>query len=655
MTKTNNSKRQTSSGKANRFAGRMVAVATWLPLCCFVAAGLWLLLCERYHFLLETAALTPFLTTHVFTIDMLSQIGGGLFWVSSLLQSCMAWPWLGSMLLLAVLVALAFAVKKVFRISDAWAGIAWIPSWMLLLNYLQLGYIVYVLKCAAVAFTLPVGLLLAVLLVGLWRMAGEKAATQSQHTKTRLSAGGWVLGVGCWVLMVCVGYWLAGFYVLFACLLFAVCCLAKIWRERHAFNDGKHWFGLLIPVLSLVLSAVVPPLFYRTRWFFLRADQLYWVGLPDYRWGSTEQPLFLPMLIAMAVLVLVACFSGRKPKESTAIGGYLRVAVSLLLFFGACIATWTHTYRDSNFAAILEMKHASEEGRWEDVLAMARQNDAEPTRAQVCLTRLALYKLGRMGNELFHYPEGSAGYHARRPYHYLQATVGRLLYYYYGKINFAYRWCMEDMVEYGMRPDYLRLMHRIAVLNGEDALAKKYADALNHTLFWKTGEETAATMSQHSEQKELQEPAELQAPKELMNYGDVLDGDAGLIEFYLLNSFALTDGGSREMVEVSMMHNLITKNLQAFWPRFFKLLPTWQGKIPTHYQEAALMIAQLQGHPELLRDVPIDAAIQARFERLVQASAQHGDDQEYNRTVLKPEFGDTYWYYYFFVEGLKTT
>jgi hypothetical protein len=92
MTKTNNSKRQTSSGKANRFAGRMVAVATWLPLCCFVAAGLWLLLGERYHFLLETAALTPFLTTHVFTIDMLSQIGGGLFWVSSLLQSCMAWP-----------------------------------------------------------------------------------------------------------------------------------------------------------------------------------------------------------------------------------------------------------------------------------------------------------------------------------------------------------------------------------------------------------------------------------------------------------------------------------------------------------------------------------------------------------------------------------
>ena len=159
---------------------------------------------------------------------------------------------------------------------------------------------------------------------------------------------------------------------------------------------------------------------------------------------------------------------------------------------------------------------------------------------------------------------------------------------------------------------------------------------MSHTLFY-TGQEG------------------LPAPKELLNYGNVLDGDAGLIEFYLLNSFALTDGGSREMVELSMMHNLITKNLNAFWPRFFKLLPTWQGKIPRHYQEAALMIAQLQGHPELLQNVPIDGDIQARFERLVQASAEHGDDQNYNRTMLKPEFGDTYWYYYFFVEGLKTT
>ena len=634
----NHSKGQTGRGKEGSLAGRMEKFVPLLMAVCFVVTGFWLLVGERNHFLLETALQTPFLTTRVFTADMLSQVGGGLFWVSSLLQSCLARPWLGSLLLLAVLMMLSFAVKSVFHLKGAWEGVAWLPSWMLLLNYLQLGYIIYLLKVPAVSFTLPVGLLLAVVLAGgAYKTVGVLTASGSHHTgKGMMKSFLLVLTALAMVVTVVVGYWLTGCYVLFACLLFAAGCFARIWHERRKGNGGAPWWGLMIAVLAVVLAVVVPPMMYRTGWFHMRADQIYTAGLPDYRWDSPEQSLFFPMLAAMVVLVVLAFFRKDGKADDRQRHSVLSSLVPVLLFIGAGVVTWVQTYRDSNFTAILEMKHAAEEGQWEDVLKTARENDEEPTRAQVCLTRLALYKLGRMGDELFSYPEGSAGYHALRPYHYLQVMVGRLLYYYYGKINFAYRWSMEDMVEYGMRPDYLRLMHRVALLNEEKVLADKYANALSHTLFY-TGQEG------------------LPAPKELLNYGNVLDGDAGLIEFYLLNSFALTDGGSREMVELSMMHNLITKNLNAFWPRFFKLLPTWQGKIPRHYQEAALMIAQLQGHPELLQNVPIDGDIQARFERLVQASAEHGDDQNYNRTMLKPEFGDTYWYYYFFVEGLKTT
>lgn len=634
----NHSKVLTSRGKEKSLAGRIEKFVPLLMAACFFVTGLWLLVGERYHFLLETAMQTPFLTTRVFTADMLSQIGGGLFWVSSLLQSCLAQPGLGSLLLLAVLMMLSFAVKSVFHLKGIWESVAWIPSWMLLLNYLQLGYIIYLLKVPAVAFTLPVGLLFAVVLAGgAFKTVGVLTASEPRHKRKSIkTALLFVVTALAIVVTVVAGYWLTGCYVLFACLLIAVGSIARVWREWRKKNGGACWWGLMIAVLALVLAVVVPPMMYRTGWFHIRADQIYTVGLPDYRWNSPEQSLFFPMLIAMAVLVILAFFWKDRKNDSRPWHSFLMNLVLILLFIVAGTGTWIQTYRDSNFAAILEMKHAAEEGLWEDVLQTARKNDGEPTRAQVCLTRLALYKLGRMGDELFSYPEGSAGYHARRPYHYLQVMVGRLLYYYYGKINFAYRWCMEDMVEYGMRPDYLRLMHRVALLNEEKVLAEKYANALRHTLFFSAQEG-------------------LPAPKELLNYGNVLDGDAGLIEFYLLNSFALTDGGSKEMVELSMMHNLITKNLNAFWPRFFKLLPTWQGKIPKHYQEAALMIAQLQGHPELLQNVPIDGDIQARFERLVQASAEHGDDQDYNRTILKPEFGDTYWYYYFFVEGLKTT
>lgn len=144
----------------------------------------------------------------------------------------------------------------------------------------------------------------------------------------------------------------------------------------------------------------------------------------------------------------------------------------------------------------------------------------------------------------------------------------------------------------------------------------------------------------------------MQALKPLLRYADMVDGDGGMVEMYCLQSMALSEGGSREMVDISLMCNLITKNIAGFWPRFFQLLPTWKGHIPVHYQEAALLFAQLQGRPDISH-LPIDPGIRQSFERLIQASEQNGDSQS-NAVTLRPEFGGTYWYYYFFVEGLKT-
>jgi hypothetical protein len=312
--------------------------------------------------------------------------------------------------------------------------------------------------------------------------------------------------------------------------------------------------------------------------------------------------------------------------------------ISAVCFIVSGVVAYQNSFRDQNFLNTLRMKHSAEEGCWEQVLQIAKDGEEEPTRAQVCLTRLALFKTGRMGDELFAYPDGSAAYNAPKQNQWLRLMIGPLLYYHYGKTGFAYRWAMEDLVEYGERPAYLRYMHSVARLNGEEALAKRYERVLARTLFYKD--------------VCVREDEEAKSIRPLLNYTDQLDGDDGLVEFYLLNSFALSEGGSREMVELSLMNGLITKTLTGFWPRFLALLPTWNGHIPTHYQEAALMVAQLQGGSPI-SEIPIDPTIGQRFQRLVEASARMGDNAA-NAIALRPEFGDTYWYYYFFVEGLKT-
>ena len=473
----------------------------------FVAFALFVLLGPLQPFLVETAALTPFYVTGVSSGDGVALPCGLLYYVVSALQSCFALPWLGASLFVALLVAVAYAQKWAFRLSDNWFGLCWVVPFLLFAHFTQMGYHIYTIKTVAPAYVPVLEVLLGVLMLGCLRVA-------------------------------------------------------------------------------------------LSRW---------WKG-----WAY--------------------------PSNATASKRMLPLIVSVLLFVGSAIAAYTYSFRDPNFLSILRMKHAAEDGDWERVLRLARDGNQEPTRAQVCLARLALFKTGRMGDELFTYPEGSAQYNAPQN-QWLRLMIGPLLYYHYGKTGFAYRWAMEDMVEYGERPAYLRYLHSVARLNGEEALTQRYERALARTLFYKDACE--------------REEQEADAIKPLLNYTDQLDGDNGLVEFYLLNSFALSEGGSREMVELSLMDGLITKNLTGFWPRFMALLPTWQGHIPTHYQEAALMLVQLQGGSPLSDLSMIDPAIQQRFQRLVEASARMGDNAA-NAAALRPEFGNTYWYYYFFVEGLKT-
>lgn len=407
--------------------------------------------------------------------------------------------------------------------------------------------------------------------------------------------------------------------------LFTASLVAVAYAQKWAFRVNDHWFGF---------CWVIP------FWLFANYTKM---GYLIYT-SKTVASAFTPVLEVLIGVLLLGCLRAglshwwKFSVKATSSRRVIALVVSLLIYLGSAITAYSNSFRDANFLNSLRMKHAAEAGEWEQILQIARDGEQEPTRTQVCLTRLALFKTGRMGDELFAYPEGSAQYNAPQN-QWLRLMIGPLLYYHYGKLGFAYRWAMEDLVEYGERPAYLRYLYSVAKMNGEDALAKRYERTLSRTLFYKD-------INKNMEQ-------EISEIKPLLNYTDQLDGDNGLVEFYLLNSFALSEGGSREMVELSLMDGLITKNLTGFWPRFMALLPTWKGHIPTHYQEASLMLTQLQGDSPLSDFSVIDPAIRQRFQRLVDTSARMGDNAT-NATALRPAYGNTYWYYYFFVEGLKT-
>lgn len=591
------------------------------PLCllAFSVLSLYLLGVELKPFLIETAALTPFYTTTSFIADMVSMPCGFVGYIASMMQSCFAMPWLGALLLTLLLVALAESMRRVFKVSAAWSGLCLVPSFMLILNYTEVGYMLWLVKTPALAFTMPLGMLISI---------GLTATAMVFHKL-------WIKLVLI-VLYATVGYWLFGLFGLLACLFVVLPIIAEAIRTRQ-------WKHLSIILGILLLALVLPRVMYGQGLFTMRVQDIYVAGLPDYIWNDAERYLYYPALVAIAFCLLLSTTLFTQKN-------IVCLIVSLIGMIVAAICLFNYTYRDSNFFDTLEQKQALEQGDYERVLDIARTAETPPTRIQVMLTHEALWQAGQAGDKMFAYPDGDTPCNSPRQFQYMRLLCGRLFYYLEGKVNYAYRWCMEDMVEYGRRPDYLCYMTKCALVNGEWKLADKYLDALDHTLWYKDFATKYRTyVTDHSL---VAKDKEMSAIKPLLRYNDVLDGDGGLIELFILNSYAYSTGGSREIVERALMNSLIIKNLDNFWYRFMALLPGWNGDIPVHFQEAALMVAQLQGGVDTSK-LPIDNAIRERFAQLVEKSGQNGDNAS-NAYLLKPEFGDTYWYYYFFVEGLKT-
>lgn len=585
----------------------------------------FLMYVRNADYMIETASLTPYYSNTAFFCDGMQRPGGLLIWIGSFLTSCFYHPLLGTFVMILLLIALAAFIKGAFSISFSSDAICFIPSLLLILNYTQLGYMIYVIKVPATGIVAVLGLMSSVLLF--WAFKSIK-----KEIVRRIFP----------IAIIIFTYPLFGFYALFSILLiliYDVKGITKTFRNRPYAQVGYD-------ALYIIIALITPYIYYLYLYSRMHYADIYSSSLPDIHPTGSEHVLRYPLFAAGAFIALITAFNHLHVKP------YLSLSTSLLLMVAAVITNFRYTYVDENFNTILKMERAVDDGNWQEVIDVARTTASEPTRLQVMFTRLALWETGEAGNHLFNYQDGDVPYQVPRKHQYMRLIGARSLYYYFGKVNYSYRWCMEDMVEYGKRPAYLKYMAKCAIINGEDRLAKKYLNLLLDNPF--TAEWAQHYMPYTSNSELIRNDKEMMAIKDLMNYDNLLDGDSGLIEVYLLNSFALMEGGTRQMVELSLLCNLIMKDTKGFWPRFLALLPTFKDKIPIHYQEAALLFSNLE-HQYDVSQLPIDKNVRQRFQALVQASSQNGNNgDDYNATVLKPEYGDTYWYYYFFVKGMKT-
>ena len=567
-----------------------------------------------------------FLDSHLFFSEQLVVPGGLLSWVGMWFTQFLYFPWLGVLLLCGWWLLLMALAKRTFRIPDRWAIVLLIPVALLLLTNMDQGYWIYMLKLRGHFFITTIGATAAVALLWAFRCLPEKFYLRPLF-----------------ILATCMlGYPLMGIYGLAAALLMG------IWSWRLSANRTLAIVNSVVALLSIV---AVPLFCYRYVYYQTNLSNIYWAELPLYFVTECYQLYYIPYYILLLFIVALAVTykADRQPGMKTKKVPYLlaQAAIAVALVVGV----YTFWMKDENFHHELSMQHRISQLDWAGVLDEAAKQQDEPTRAIVMMRNLALSRLGRQGNEMFHYKNGSKAYAAPFGMR-LMLVVGPLMYYQYGMLNFCNRLCMEMGVEFGFRVEDYKLLVNCSLLENDKPLARKYIGLLKQTYFYRDWAEHAESLLGQSQL--IAKDSELSPITHMLHYENVLGGDQGFTERFLMTQLATSRNADDPVFqEQALLATLWTKNPKQFWYQFSKYINLHPDQpMPRYYQEAAYLYAKLEGRKNMDR-VPFDDYVKDGFERFM-SYAQNYDDQEVEivRAALYPMFGQTYFYEYYTMSQL---
>ncbi len=606
-----------------KWTQKHLAIAIWIGALVIMAGAMLIFESDQ---LWKVQEKNLFLCSSLFLKEQLTVPGGLLTWIGTWFTQFLYYPWLGVSLLCSWWLLLMALTKKTFHIPDSWSILMLIPIAILLISNMGMGYWLYILKLKGYFFVATIGTTIVAALLWGFRYMPDK----------------YYLRAVCIFATCAIGYPLFGIYGLAATLLMG------IFSWRLCTSNMKAIVCTIVAALSII---AIPLFCYRFVYHQINLANIYWAELPLFFTTEEYHAYYIPYyLLALFFIVLAVTYRAErqavKPMKKPY---YLLSQGAIAILLGGCI--YHFWMKDENFHHELSMQHHIANLNWEGVLDEASSQEDEPTRSVVMMRNLALSRLGRQGDDMFLYKNGSKAYAAPFGMR-LMLVVGPMMYYQYGMLNYCNRLCMEMGVELDFRTEDYQLLANCALLDGDKPLARKYIGILKQTIFYHDWAEQAETFLNHREL--MAKDAEREPITHMLHYDDALGGDEGYTERTLMTILARsTYADDPIFLEQTLLASLWTKDIGQFWYHFkdyAKLHP--QGPIPRYYQEAAYLYGKIEGRQEV-ESMPFSAGIKDNLMRFMSSASNYNDkDMETVRQALSPFFGDTYYYDYYVMNQL---
>lgn len=381
--------------------------------------------------------------------------GGILRYAGTWLTQLMYYPWLGTAVIVALWLALAWLIGKAFRFPAASAPLALIVPMALFVSVAHLDEAWVSMKSAGYIFFPTLGYIFTVGAVIAYRAVESKAYFRIPVLV---------------VLAFC--YAVAGFFALFSVLICVVFDIADGIRERRWTRVGES-------AAALVLAAVLPHLYYiYVPGNLADNDYLYLKGLPDLYLEAYDVYLWIPFIVATATLLLLCVASAARVR----LGKPVWKISAVVAFAAACVWGFCAEKKSEHLRATVVMLKLIECGDWANVRNVMSVVREQPNYTMMVLNGLAATKLGEQFPDPVGYPHLNLD-----PRHSDKFTetafISVPVNYHVGEFNQSYRWAMEHCVQYGRRVFFLKYMVKCALMNGEPALARRYNDILLRTMF----------------------------------------------------------------------------------------------------------------------------------------------------------------------------
>ena len=299
---------------------------------------------------------------------------------------------------------------------------------------------------------------------------------------------------------------------------------------------------------------------------------------------------------------------------------------------------------DGEMETYLKYDFLTRRFQWNAILAEARKdNPRKPF--EMASVNLALVKTGNAHRLFDFYQNGPDGLLPKYTNDYIHPLIPSEAYFQLGMINSCQRYTFEAQE---LIPDFqksVRAYKRLAetnLVNGNHKVAEKYLKALEKTLFYRGWARAKMALCGNDAAIDADPGYGYLRSVRLHDHDFLFNRQA--METML--GYLVQENPANHMaLEYLLAWNLLDKNLKGF-VRFcpFEGFP---GGVPRCYQEAFLL--DFADTAQSLDKVPafIDPAVVDAFTRFMR---EHGGGTP--AETLAKQFGNTYWYYYFYRLGV---